>query len=173
MCGVWLAMEDIRKGAGPVFYIPGSHRWPIMTNALIGRRGFGSSAQSAQDPFAQGWSVLRKAVGDPEQQFLARKGQALIWSANLLHGGSRQEDPTLTRWSQVTHYYFEDCIYYTPSFSDEALGNLQLREIRAISDGKLRPNRYQGEVLEAALKRGGTRKRTGLLSRLLSGIRPY
>src|SRR3546814_9022792 len=77
--------------------------------------------------------------------FLARKGQALIWCANLLHGGSVQTEPRLTRWSQVTHYYFEDCVYYTPAFSDEVIGQLQLRSIRAISDGKPRPNLYLGE----------------------------
>lgn len=145
MCGVWLAMEDVSADAGPLFYYPGSHRWPIMSNALIGRRGFGSDLGSAQDPFAPGWQALCDAHGAERDVFLARKGQALIWCANLLHGGSVQHDPRLTRWSQVTHYYFDDCIYYTPAFSDETTGQLQLRTIRAISDGKLRPNRYLGE----------------------------
>jgi hypothetical protein len=71
----------------------------------------------------------------------------LIWCANLLHGGSRQNNPRLTRWSQVTHYYFDDCIYYTPAFSDEALGRLDLRNLVAISDGLARPNSYLGEVV--------------------------
>lgn len=148
MCGVWLAMEDIGPEAGPLFYVPGSHRWPILSNALIGRRGYGSSLSSAQDPFAQGWNALCQAYGGVEETFLARKGQALIWSANLLHGGSRQTDPTLTRWSQVTHYYFDDCIYYTPAFSDEALGHLDLRELTAITDGLPKPNMYLGEAVQ-------------------------
>lgn len=38
MCGVWLAMEDVSDRAGPLFYVPGSHRWPLMTNAIIGDR---------------------------------------------------------------------------------------------------------------------------------------
>lgn len=147
MCGVWLAMEDIGSDAGPLFYLPGSHRWPILTNAIIGRRGYGSTLASAQQPFASGWRALRDAYGATEMPFLARKGQALIWSANLLHGGSPQVDNTLTRWSQVTHYYFDDCIYYTPAFSDEALGRLDLRRLTAINDGQRRPNTYLGEVL--------------------------
>jgi len=145
MCGVWLAMEDVGVDAGPLFYYPGSHRWPIMNNALIGRRGVGADLPSAQDPFAPAWQALCAAHGAEPAHFLPRKGQALIWSANLLHGGSLQTDTRLTRWSQVTHYYFEDCIYYTPAFSDEQLGQLQLRDIRAISDGLQRPNRYQGQ----------------------------
>lgn len=147
MCGVWLAMEDICPDAGPLFYYPGSHRWPIMSNGLIGRRGFGADLNSAQDPYGSAWRALCEAHGAQEDVFLARKGQALIWCANLLHGGRRQHDPRLTRWSQVTHYYFEDCIYYTPAFSDEALGQLQMRDLVAISDGKPRPNSYLGEVV--------------------------
>ena len=148
MCGVWLAMEDVSIDSGPLFYYPGSHRWPAMTNALIGRRGYGSDLGSAQEPFAEAWQALCQANGAQKEIFLARKGQALIWSANLLHGGSIQNDPRLTRWSQVTHYYFDDCIYYTPAFSDEALGKLDMRMVEAISDRRPRPNRYLGEEIK-------------------------
>lgn len=147
MCGIWLAMEDVAAGAGPLFYVRGSQRWPIVSNAMIGRRGFGQELNSAQDPFAEAWDALCQAHGTAQEPFLARKGQALIWTANLLHGGSRQTDPTLTRWSQVTHYFFDDCIYYTPAFSDEAIGQLQTREIVAIHDGSKRASTYRGEPL--------------------------
>lgn len=150
MCGVWLAMEDVSPDAGPLFYYPGSHRWPIMTNSLIGRRGYGSDVTSAQDPYGPAWRALCEAYNAQAETFLARKGQALIWCANLLHGGSHQNDPTLTRWSQVTHYYFDDCIYYTPAFSDEALGKLQLRNLVAVNDGKRRQNTYLEETLVIA-----------------------
>ena len=155
MCGVWLAMEDIHADAGPLFYYPGSHRWPVMSNTIIGRRGYETSLSSAQDPFAESWRALCAAYGTQPTTFLARKGQALIWCANLLHGGSAQTDPRLTRWSQVTHYYFEDCTYYTPAFSDEALGRLQMRRVASITDGKLRKNLYQGEPAERAFVPSG------------------
>jgi ectoine hydroxylase-related dioxygenase (phytanoyl-CoA dioxygenase family) len=145
MCGVWLAMEDVRPDAGPLFYLPGSHRWPIMTNGLIGRRGYDSKLASAQDPYGLVWEALCSAYGVQSEPFFARKGQALIWCANLLHGDSRQNNPRLTRWSQVTHYYFDDCIYYTPAFSDEALGRLQLRDLVSVGDGEPRANTYLGE----------------------------
>lgn len=148
MCGVWLAMEDIGPDAGPLFYLPGSHRWPTMNNTIIGRHGYGQPLNSAQDPYGPAWKALCEVYGAQEERFLARKGQALIWCANLLHGGSVQHDPRLTRWSQVTHYYFDDCVYYTPAFSDEPLGRLELRSLTAISDGKTRPNTYLGEKVE-------------------------
>ena len=145
MCGVWRAMEDIGPDAGPLFYYPGSHRWPAMTNALIGRRGSSGDLGSAQAPYGLAWRALCDVHGAQPEVFLPCKGQALIWCANLLHGGSRQNDPTLTRWSQVTHYYFDDCIYYTPAFSDEAIGQLHLRHLVSISDRERRPNLYCGQ----------------------------
>jgi hypothetical protein len=167
MCGVWVAMEDVSAEAGPLFYAPGSHRWPIVSNAMIGRRGYASQLESAQDPYEDAWNAIIAANGTPTETFLARKGQALIWCANLLHGGAPQSDPRLTRWSQVTHYYFEDCIYYTPAFSDEALGQLQLRDIVGIDDGKLRPNSYLGTPLPLPAQRKHTR-----MGRLLRKLAP-
>ena len=79
--------------------------------------------------------------------FLARKGQALIWTANLLHGGMPQNDPTLTRWSQVTHYFFDDCIYYTPAYSEEPLGRLDIRQITNIATSLHEPNSAFGRAL--------------------------
>lgn len=171
MCGVWLAMEDIGPDAGPLFYHPGSHRWPIMSNALIERRGYGSDLMSAQDPYGPAWRALCDAQGSQKEVFLARKGQALIWCANLLHGGSPQNNPALTRWSQVTHYYFDDCIYYTPAFSDEAVGRLQLRDPVSVSDGRLRPSKYLGELvnMDSKMPRGLSFPRAILNG--LSGLR--
>ncbi|MEN7538290.1 phytanoyl-CoA dioxygenase family protein [Aurantiacibacter flavus] len=162
MCGVWLAMEDITAEAGPLFYVRGSHRWPIVSNAMIGRRGYGSELGSAQAPYSDAWAAMCKAHGKVEEPFLARKGQALIWCANLLHGGSRQSDPKLTRWSQVTHYFFDDCIYYTPAFSDESLGRLALRDLVSVEDRQPKPNTYLGETIGNA-----PTAKTNMVSRLL------
>ncbi len=153
MCGVWLAMENVGTNQGPLFYYPGSHKWPIMTNSLIGRRGYGSDLTSAQDPYGPAWQALKDVHNAQEEILLARKGQALIWCANLLHGGSRQIDPTLTRWSQVTHYYFENCIYYTPAFSDETIGRLELRNPIGIEDEKRRDNIYINEKFQYNTKK--------------------
>jgi Phytanoyl-CoA dioxygenase (PhyH) len=145
MCGVWLAMEDIQPGAGPLCYVPGSHKWPVISNTIVGRRGWESKLESAQVPYHDAWNALIAEHKSPAEQFLPRKGQALIWSANLLHGGSPQTDPRQTRWSQVTHYFFDDCVYYTPAFSDEPLGRLALRQIVDVSTGREVPNVYLGE----------------------------
>ena len=48
--------------------------------------------------------------------FLPKAGEIIIWHGNLLHGGSKVLDNSLTRLSQVTHYFFEGCAYMTPIF---------------------------------------------------------
>jgi ectoine hydroxylase-related dioxygenase (phytanoyl-CoA dioxygenase family) len=56
--------------------------------------------------------------GFPEKFATIRKGRAFLWAANLFHGGSPRRDPARTRHSQVTHYFFEGCRYYTPLLSE-------------------------------------------------------
>ena len=55
-----------------------------------------------------------------------KKGQALIWSANLLHGGCNipaVTDFSKSRYIQVQHYFFEGCdIHYHPMFSRKSRG---------------------------------------------------
>ncbi|HDR9765358.1 TPA: phytanoyl-CoA dioxygenase family protein [Burkholderia cepacia ATCC 25416] len=147
MCGVWVALEDISAEAGPLQLVPGSHNWPMIDNAMAGRQGFGVPSESAQLPYQEIWDAMVEAKAASIKTFEARKGQALIWCANLLHGGSLQIDPAMTRWSQVTHYFFDDCIYYTPAFSDEYLGRLQLRNLVSVVDGTRKRNSYLGEEI--------------------------
>lgn len=149
MCGVWVALEDVTADAGPLSYLPGSHKWPILSNAMIGRSGSRNSTVSAQAPFETVWDALVANADRGPETVLLRKGQAVIWAANLLHGGSPQHDQTRTRWSQVTHYYFEDCIYYTPAFSDEPFGRLALRPVWNVVTDSLQTSVLLGE--EAAL----------------------
>ena len=168
MCGVWLAFEDVKAEAGPLTYLPGSHKWPILNNAMIGRRGFEGPRDYAQAPFEAAWDALVQASDKEQEVCLARKGQALIWAANLLHGGAKQLDPTLTRWSQVTHYYFDDCVYYTPAFSDEPLGLLDLRSIVDVETETLKPNLYLGEPIGSGT---APPKPSSLLGRIKKRIR--
>jgi hypothetical protein len=142
MCGVWLALEDINEGAGPLEYYPGSHKWPILYNDKIGVRMTGAKTPIPHARYHEVWRALVKKSGIVPEHFCARAGDALIWSANLLHGGSRQRDPGITRWSQVTHYFFENCCYITPMVSDVLIGKLAVREAIDVSTGAPVPNVY-------------------------------
>ena len=52
--------------------------------------------------------------------FILPLGQALIWSSPRVQGGAvvKAPAPRCTRWSQVTHYFFEGCRYYAPMIID-------------------------------------------------------
>jgi ectoine hydroxylase-related dioxygenase (phytanoyl-CoA dioxygenase family) len=105
MCGVWLALEDIGPDQGPVVYYPGSHKLEEVTAGDL------EGDHADYEDFVA--SVIERE-GLQEHRATLRRGEALIWSANLIHGGSPQNDRSLTRWSQVTHYFFEECRYWKP-----------------------------------------------------------
>jgi hypothetical protein len=75
--------------------------------------------------------IVAESGIQPEKALLKR-GQALVWSSNILHGGSKILDRTRTRLSQVTHYYFPGCIYYTPLLSDPENQRWMLRQVKDI-----------------------------------------
>jgi hypothetical protein len=43
-------------------------------------------------------------LGCPLHRFQPKKGDALFWHADLVHGGAKREQPELTRKSLVTHF---------------------------------------------------------------------
>lgn len=113
MCGVWVALEDIDEARGPLIYYPGSHRLAEVTMGEVFESGLPPGAD--YEDFV---GELIEREGMEARTATIRKGQALLWASNLLHGGAPQTDPSLTRWSQVTHYFFEGCRYWKPLASD-------------------------------------------------------
>lgn len=148
MCGVWLAFEDVGNDNGALEYYPGSHKLPIYTNEHIGACAAVSEYKTAHySKFLELWRQLAELHGLRKETFHAKKGQALIWSANLLHGGSAHRDPERTRWSQVTHYYFDGCCYYTPVSSDPFFGSIHYRHLANVASGEVQQNVYSGCVV--------------------------
>jgi len=116
MVGVWVALEDIDAENGPLIYYPGSHKLPYYSMQDLGLEPgypqYQAYERRIQDVIAE--HGLQPELG------LARQGEAIIWHANLLHGGAARKDVNRSRHSQVTHYFFEGCEYYTPMESDQA-----------------------------------------------------
>ncbi len=113
MAGVWVALEDIDEENGPLEYYPGSHKLPEIT---MQDAGLEPGYQNYPD-YEAFIAKHVKETGIKAAYGYMPKGHALIWHANLLHGGSKQNDTRRTRHSQVTHYFFEDCQYFTPMHS--------------------------------------------------------
>jgi hypothetical protein len=113
LIAAWIALEDIHEGNGPLFFYPGSHRLPYVTTAdypsgntrfMIGK----DSNRRYEDKIAQ---VIQENHLQ-KKHFLARKGDVLLWHANLLHGGEPIRQPGSTRKSMVAHYFTEGVICY-------------------------------------------------------------
>lgn len=165
MCGVWTALEDIDDGSGPLVYYPGSHKWPIFTNEHLGLCSAESPTKLRQQDYEPLWEALVEQYGVKPKTFTAKKGQSLIWLSNLMHGGSKQLDPNRTRWSQVTHYYFEGCAYYTPMYSDPFYGTINFFHLHNIATGEKSKNQYCGfEIPEAFINDARERHPNGAMA---------
>lgn len=113
LIAVWVALEDIDATNGPLHYYPGSHKLPYYMNADYDNEGnqfmIGDKSYEAYE------EMIRKKIEEnklSKQTFTAKKGDILIWHANLFHGGEKHMDKNRTRKSVVFHYFGEDAICY-------------------------------------------------------------
>lgn len=101
----WVALEDIQEGTGELEYYEGSHR---LGDYFFGQpRKHWEPGIDGNDVHLNFLTHLREESerrGLKRSRFLPKKGDALIWSADLAHGGSAITNPVPTRRSLVTHY---------------------------------------------------------------------
>lgn len=169
MCGVWTALEDISPEAGPLTYRPGSHRLPVLTMAGAGVNHPRPTLEDYRTTYVPALAARLDAAGLPSATAVLKKGEALVWAANLAHGGAPIVDPALTRRSLVTHFFFEDCLYYTPMRSDEASGRLALRLPADVATGGVRWPRLDGRLVRPGLREAAGAARKLLLRRRVLG----
>lgn len=111
MAASWIALEDIKPGAGPLWYYRGSHKPEVSGFFDWGGGSIVLEPDSVRSPreFSDHlYQRIQDAQLTPEI-FLPNKGDALIWHGNLVHEGSPVLDPGSTRRSYVTHYTAESC----------------------------------------------------------------
>lgn len=139
MCGVWVALEDVGPDQGPIRLVPGSHEVTAIRPERV------VAAPSTFNYAAYEDLVADRLAGLTAQEFLARRGEVLVWSAHLAHGGSPVRRLDSTRWSQVTHYFFEGAAYITPMSSDLRAAEYRLRDpLTDISTGRRVRHRLDG-----------------------------
>ena len=113
LAGVWIALEDIGLENGPLIYYPCSHKLAELSMQDLGL----NARREDYQKYEQRIQLLISEQQLTAEYGMLKKGEAIIWHANLLHGGAPQQDPERTRHSQVIHYFFEGCKYYTPMLS--------------------------------------------------------
>ncbi len=134
LTGVWFALEDIHIDSGPLQVIPKSHKLPITTLEELSQDIPKNTKQlkSNYTEYEEHVIKLVKENGLDSKKITLKKNQCLIWSANLLHGGTPINNDTLTRKSLVVHYHYENCLYYNPGFSrlsDNIMAERKIEEI--------------------------------------------
>jgi phytanoyl-CoA hydroxylase len=113
LLGAWIALEDIDEDNGPLHYYPGSHKLPYYLNGDYDNEGnalmIGNKSYSAYEKM-----IERKIEeqGLKKKIFNAKKGDLLVWHANLFHGGEAHLNKSKTRKSMVFHYFKENAICY-------------------------------------------------------------
>jgi uncharacterized protein YndB with AHSA1/START domain/ectoine hydroxylase-related dioxygenase (phytanoyl-CoA dioxygenase family) len=102
LVGSWVALEDIQPGTGELQYYVGSHRIPEF---VWFERSRAKPYELDDDREFLRWvSEHSERLGCPLVPFRPKKGDVLLWHADLVHGGSKRLRPGATRQSLVTHY---------------------------------------------------------------------
>lgn len=113
LLGVWVALEDVDENNGALHYIPGSHKLPYFLNSDYDNEGtalkIGKKSYKAYEEFLEN---KVKELGLKKEVFRAKKGDMLIWHANILHGGEPHTDKNRTRKSLVYHFFDENSVCY-------------------------------------------------------------
>ncbi|OJA26980.1 phytanoyl-CoA dioxygenase family protein [Burkholderia ubonensis] len=111
LLATWIALEDVQPESGELFYFDKSHNLPHILFEPSKRKKF-----DREDPISYRYSdhLVEQCNenGFEKLIFRPKKGDVLVWSADLVHGG----EPNLrdvTRRSFVTHYC---CEYSRPDF---------------------------------------------------------
>lgn len=113
LIAAWIALEDIGADQGPLVIYPGSHRLPFVSTDDYNSGNTpwtlgGDTNKRYEDKMA----AVVKEQGLQPKTFLAKKGDVLIWHANLIHGGQAITSTGATRKSMVAHYFCEGVICY-------------------------------------------------------------
>jgi len=131
MTACWIALEDMDENNGTLAYVPESHKLPIFDfyDLNIKTPKFGEQFEA----YAEYEEFLRQLVESKQlktENLICKRGQALIWASNLLHGGNEIKDESRSRYSHVTHYYFNGCDkYYSPLFSESWKGEFSEKDL--------------------------------------------
>lgn len=108
----WIAFEDIHPDSGPLVYHPGSHKLPYLMADELGISA-GLGYQAYKDIYEPAIQKLIAEHNLEAHYFLPKKGDVLLWHANLLHGGSKLRDPRqASRKALVCHFFAEGCVCY-------------------------------------------------------------
>ncbi len=135
LAGCWIALENINENNGPLIVIPQSHKLKKINLDTLDLE-IPSTSKEIKKNYTIYENYVKKIIkvkNLKKKKILMNKGDAIIWAANLLHGGGKIINKRSTRFSQVTHYHFQNLKkIYNPCFTKEKLKKFGIRDINKI-----------------------------------------
>jgi len=138
LVGVWIALEDIQRDAGPLAVVSGSHKFPILSNESLNLK-IPSNEKELKKNYTAYEKAVKKNIKKKSliKEIPVKKGEVIIWDANLLHGALKIKNKKLTRKSIVYHYHFDGCKkYYNPVYSLISKGIYAERDLKKLKISK-------------------------------------
>lgn len=113
LAAIWIALEDISFDCGPLHYYPGSQKLPyVMSQDFNHSNNKLIIDEEYYHNYEKKIKQVVKTNNLEKKVFTAKKGDVLVWHANLLHGGEERKNDKLSRKSLVVHYFCEGVICY-------------------------------------------------------------
>ncbi len=115
LTAAWIAFEDIHPDCGPLVYYPGSHRLPYLFSKDVGISEDEFKVRRYEAYHEKYEPRIRQVIAEYGLQphyFHAKKGDVLIWHANLIHGGSMRRNLQLSRKALVCHFFVKGSFAY-------------------------------------------------------------
>jgi phytanoyl-CoA hydroxylase len=98
MVAVWVAIEDIRPGAGRFYVYPGSHKIDMMKN------GGKFDVAFNHDRYKKLMVSVLETSGIAVNAPALRRGDMLFWNSKTIHGSLPTTQPQYSRSSFTGHY---------------------------------------------------------------------
>jgi Phytanoyl-CoA dioxygenase (PhyH) len=129
---VWCALEDVHPDSGPIYFIPGSHKTisaGLEREVLSEHPEFRELLRSQMRPTVATeyflatkplWRYVKqvklpnatKSAGMQVQPLLLRKGDAVVFSSDVVHGTCRCNDERRTRKYCVAFWAAKSSVWY-------------------------------------------------------------
>lgn len=104
---IWVALDDIDADSGPFQFVPGSHRWPVVTQLRIGQYLNINDPQWPKRSEAFLTPLFEREIKERDAEvvsYLPKRGDVLVWHGRLLHRGSRARVHGSIRPALIAHY---------------------------------------------------------------------
>jgi phytanoyl-CoA hydroxylase len=107
--GLWLALDDVDEGNGPLRVVPKSHKLPPIDVQALAREIF-PDPNDIPSLSEEGWNRYQAEVkrlsdesGLTTKDVHVRRGDVIIWHPSMFHGGAPHRDKPRSRRSLVMH----------------------------------------------------------------------